>query len=71
MNLSVKNGLVFNFRTIEAIENFLISRFHMYQQIYHHPSSILFEILLVKFFETIKKLNLKKYAFTVSLEPIM
>ena len=33
-----KEGLVVNHRAIHAVETYLLSRYHMYQQVYHHKT---------------------------------
>ena len=41
-----KKGVAFNFNGMHAVEDYIISRFQMYQQVYFHPVSRSMEVLL-------------------------
>lgn len=44
---------------ISAIEDYIMARYQMYWQVYYHPTSRAFEILLFKLFQRIKEVYLK------------
>ncbi len=49
--LDVKNrNIVYKEGAIHAIENYLVSRYHMYWQVYYHPVARSYEIMLEKIF---------------------
>lgn len=43
-------------KSVHTIENYLMSRYHMYFQVYYHPSSRAYELLLEKIYLRIKDL---------------
>ena len=60
----IKDGkLVFKASGIHAIENYLISRYHMYWQVYYHPVARAYEVILEKIYERVKDLLSDGYAF--------
>ncbi|WP_252319785.1 HD domain-containing protein [Spiroplasma endosymbiont of Lariophagus distinguendus] len=68
MIIDIKEGLVFSYKAISAIENYLITRFHMYSQVYYHKSGILFDLNLQKLFSRITELYFDKtYSFKVNI----
>ena len=44
------NNIVYKEGAIHAIENYLVSRYHMYWQVYYHPVARSYEIMLEKIF---------------------
>lgn len=66
-----KHGIVFSYKAVAAIENYLITRFHMYLQIYFHKSSIFFDLKLQKLFEQLVKLWKENYSFKIDIQPII
>lgn len=68
MIIDIKEGLVFSYKATSAIENYLITRFHMYSQVYYHKSGILFDLNLQKLFSRITELYFDKtYSFKVNI----
>ncbi|WP_153368987.1 HD domain-containing protein [Candidatus Phytoplasma sacchari] len=57
------NQVVFKQSGVSSIENYLISRYHMYNQVYYHPKVIGYSIILEKIFHRIQYLVNSKYAF--------
>ncbi|WCA22565.1 HD domain-containing protein [Candidatus Phytoplasma oryzae] len=57
------NQVVFKKSGISSIENYLISRYHMYHQVYYHPKVISYSIILEKIFQRIKYLISINYVF--------
>ncbi|MDV3141831.1 MAG: HD domain-containing protein, partial [Candidatus Phytoplasma australasiaticum] len=57
--------LVILFRNsgLSSIENYLMSRYYMYRQVYCHPKIVLFAIILEQIFVRIRFLITKKYQF--------
>lgn len=69
--LKVKDGrVVFKVSGIHAIESYLISRYHMYWQVYYHPVARAYEVNLEKIFLRLKHLIEKNYSFAFNLAPI-
>lgn len=52
----VDGQAVFKISGIHAIENYLISRYHMYWQVYYHPVSRAYEAILEKIYRRVKVL---------------
>lgn len=68
MIIDIKYGVIFADKAIAAIENYLITRFHMYSQVYHHKWGILFDINLQKLFMRITQLFVdNNYLFKVDI----
>ncbi len=63
--------IVFKASGIGAIENYLISRYHMYWQVYYHPVSRAYETILEKIYQRIKQLCLENYPFKSNIIPLM
>ncbi|WP_338972686.1 HD domain-containing protein [Spiroplasma endosymbiont of Panorpa germanica] len=55
--------IVYPKKTIYAIESYLLGRYHMYQQVYRHPVSISFDVIIKKWFQRLKDLYEEKYCF--------
>lgn len=69
--LKVKDGqVVFKISGIHAIENYLISRYHMYWQVYYHPVARAYEVVLEKIYKRVKYLLIDNYKFTGNVEPL-
>lgn len=71
MIIDKKNGIIFNYRALSAIENYLITRFHMYLQVYFHKSSIFFDLKLQKLFHQLVKLWKENYQWKIDLQKII
>ncbi len=69
--MRVRDGkIVFKKSGVHAIENYLISRYHMYWQVYYHPVSRAYEIVLEKIYKRVKELCMENYTFSVDIEPM-
>ncbi len=66
----VDGKVVFKKSGVHAIENYLISRYHMYWQVYYHPVSTAYEIVLEKIYKRVKDLCLESYTFEGDIEPM-
>ena len=67
----IKNGrVVFKLSGIHAIENYLISRYHMYWQVYYHPVSRAYEVVLDKIYTRVKDLLIMNYPFRGDVDPL-
>lgn len=53
-----ENGLIVEYRAIHAVETYLISRYHMYQQVYHHKAVRGAEKLLESIFRRVADLGI-------------
>ena len=60
----VDNGkIVFTKSGVQAIENYILARYHMYWQVYYHPTSRSYEQLLISIFRRIQDLDRQGYDF--------
>lgn len=57
------NKIVYKASGVQAIENYILARYHMYWQVYYHPTSRSYEQLLISIFRRMKDLYLKGYNF--------
>ncbi|AGR42527.1 HD domain-containing protein [Spiroplasma diminutum] len=57
------NKLVFSNKTLNAIENFLLGRYHMFKQVYEHKISTAFDNTFKMWFKRFKYLYLNNYRF--------
>ncbi|MBE4704256.1 HD domain-containing protein [Spiroplasma platyhelix] len=71
MILDKKEGILFSYKALSAIENYLITRFHMYLQVYFHKSSIFFDLKLQKLFQQLVKLWKENYQWKIDIQKIM
>ncbi|MBC1391705.1 HD domain-containing protein, partial [Listeria welshimeri] len=60
------NGVIVKYSGMHAVEDYIMSRYQMYQQVYFHPVSRSGEVLLWKILERAKKLYCAGYDFKVS-----
>lgn len=69
--MRIKNGqVVFKISGIHAIENYLISRYHMYWQVYYHNVSRAYEVILEKIYLRVKDLLKIGYEFKGDVKPL-
>jgi uncharacterized protein len=61
--LVIDNKIAFKYSSMHAIEDYLMSRYHMYWQVYFHPVSVSHEIMLINLFKRIKELLATEYQF--------
>ena len=54
-----KDGIAFNFNGMHAVEDYIVSRFQMYQQVYFHPVSRSMEVILGSLFVRAKDLYIE------------
>ncbi|MFU8792564.1 MAG: HD domain-containing protein [Acholeplasmataceae bacterium] len=65
----IKDGqVVYKVSGIHAIENYLISRYHMYWQVYYHPVSRAYEVVLEKIYMRVKDLIDQNHKFKGDLD---
>lgn len=67
----IKDKLVFKESGVHALEDYIFARYHMYWQIYLHPSANSFEIILNKILRRVKELALNNYQFKINLELLL
>ncbi|ERJ12479.1 HD domain-containing protein [Haloplasma contractile] len=65
--LIVDGELAFKYSSMHAIEDYLMSRYHMYWQVYYHPVGMSYEIILMKLFERVKELIDTGYVFKTDI----
>ena len=62
--LRVKNKqIVFKESGVQAIEDYILARYHMYWQVYYHPTTRSYERLLILIFRRIRDLYQQGYPF--------
>ncbi|WP_434343490.1 HD domain-containing protein [Mycoplasma sp. 06067-C1-B144P-99-0482-3] len=59
----IDDKIVFPKKTIYAIESYLLGRYHMYQQVYNHKTSTIFDAMLISWFKRVVDLFNKNYQF--------
>ncbi|WP_455683441.1 HD domain-containing protein [Thomasclavelia sp.] len=59
----VNNKIVYKDSGVQAIENYILARYHMYWQVYYHPTSRSYEQLLISIFRRMKDLYVEGYNF--------
>lgn len=70
--LRVKNNqIVFKESGVQAIENYILARYHMYWQVYYHPTTRSYERLLIMIFRRIRDLYRSGYRFENSMPYLM
>ena len=60
----IDHSVVYKASGIHAIEDYLMSRFHMYWQVYFHPVGRSFEVMLNKLYLRIKELYNEGFVFS-------
>lgn len=66
-----EDGIVFKFSGMHAVEDYIMSRYQMYWQVYFHPVTRSAEVVLRKIFQRAKKLALSGYAFRLEPDLLM
>lgn len=62
--IRVKDGkLVYKYSGVQAIEDYILARYHMYWQVYFHPVGRSYEIILKSIFKRIKYLFSQNFEF--------
>lgn len=59
----IGDKIVFPKKTIYAIESYLLGRYHMYQQVYNHKTSTIFDAMLISWFKRVTDLFNNNYKF--------
>ncbi|MGT2926365.1 HD domain-containing protein [Streptococcus cuniculipharyngis] len=59
----IKNGIAFTYGGYHAVEDYLLSRYQMYMQVYFHPASRAMEVLLKNLLKRAQHLYPKHVAF--------
>lgn len=59
--------IVFKESGVQAIENYILARYHMYWQVYYHPTARSYEHLLQSIFQRVKDLYNQNYRFQTDL----
>ncbi len=59
----VDDQIVFKYSGVQAIENYILARYHMYWQVYYHPTARSFEQLLLSIFKRIEVLYADGFDF--------
>lgn len=69
--LVIDNKIAFKFTSMHAIENYLMSRYHMYWQVYYHPVGVSYEIILINIFKRVNQLIVNNYQFNNDINIII
>lgn len=69
----VDNKIVYKASGVQAIENYILARYHMYWQVYYHPTSRSYEQVLKSIFKRLKDLYLQgnKFDELLYLQPFL
>ncbi|QVK06117.1 HD domain-containing protein [Mycoplasma mycoides] len=59
----IGDKIVFPKKTIYAIESYLLGRYHMYQQVYNHKTSTIFDAMFISWFKRVTDLFNNNYKF--------
>lgn len=59
----IGDKIVFPKKTIYAIESYLLGRYHMYQQVYNHKTSTIFDAMFISWFKRVTGLFNNNYKF--------
>lgn len=66
--MRICNGkIVYKESGVQAIENYILARYHMYWQVYYHPTARSYEHLLQSIFARVKDLYAQKFKFKTNL----
>lgn len=60
--------VVFKESGMHAIEDYMMSRYHMYWQVYYHPVGVSFEVVLEKWFLRLRELVQSNYQFKTDMK---
>lgn len=62
--MQVKDGkIVYKQSGVQAIENYILARYHMYWQVYYHPTTRSYEQIMISIFKRVKYLYHHDYQF--------
>lgn len=62
-SLFIKGKICFAWKAIAELENMLIGRYHMYNQVYNHPHSLKRDFVIQRMFNRVRDLYNQKYNF--------
>ena len=65
-----EDGIVFKFSGMHAVEDYIMSRYQMYWQVYFHPVTRSAEVVLRKVFQRAKELFQAGYSFAIPPYPL-
>lgn len=66
--MRIRDGkIVYKKSGVQAIENYILARYHMYWQVYYHPTARSYEHLLQSVFQRVKDLYYDGYVFQTHL----
>lgn len=66
-----EDGIVFKFSGMHAVEDYIMSRYQMYWQVYFHPVTRSAEVVLRKVFQRAKELFQAGYSFAIPPLPLV
>lgn len=64
----VNDSIVFKYSGVQAIENYILARYHMYWQVYYHPTARAYEQILLNVFKRMEDLYHLGYEFETDLK---
>ena len=67
----VDHQIVYKNSGVQAIENYILARYHMYWQVYYHPTARSFEQLLSQVFKRIKDLYQDGFDFDTDIRYLL
>ena len=63
--------IVYKESGVQAIENYILARYHMYWQVYYHPTARSYEHLLQSVFQRVKDLFSEGYSYKTDLKYLL
>ena len=66
----VNEKIVYNYRALMNIEQYLLGRFNMFNAVYFHKSSNAFEVMISNVFKRVKELYKKEFNFKNNIKLI-
>ena len=67
----IDSGIAFKVNGMHAVEDYVISRYQMYMQVYFHPASRAVEVLLEKLLKRAKALYPENKEFFIATSPVL
>ena len=67
----IDNNIVFKESALHTLESFFLNRYHMYWQVYYHPTGRSYEFILENIYKRIKNLIKGGYIFNENINPLI
>ncbi|WP_026624367.1 HD domain-containing protein [Eggerthia catenaformis] len=67
----VDDRIVFKYSGVQAIENYILARYHMYWQVYYHPTAKSYELVLKSISNRLADLLANEYIFKTDIQHLI